>query len=176
MLLKTYTKEFFRPKCMPGAASIHCFAHLGESVRDVLPYLNAELGGSAYTQDPPSVTFKAHGKLISVHAQKIAINALRDEDEADKILAWLRQAINDTWHRREEIEPCFESPSRPVLIDILRLLPKTNCRECHEPTCMVFAARVAEGVKDQNDCPAMGAAQQKQLERYLSQFVFDDAF
>lgn len=30
------------------------------------------------------MTFKNHGKLITVHGRKIAVNALKDEDEARK--------------------------------------------------------------------------------------------
>ena len=114
MLLKTYTKEIFRSKCMPSAQSIHCYAHLGEDIGEVLPFLNAELGGDTYTRNPPSVTFKVHGKLISIHPRKIAINALRDEAEADGILSWLQREINDVWNRHEEIEPSYESASMPV--------------------------------------------------------------
>ena len=173
MLLKTYTKEIFRSKCMPGAESVHCFAHLAEDIQNVLPYLNAELGGSSFTKDPASVTFKVHGKLISVHPRKIAINALKDENEAEKILFWLKDVINDTWARRNEIEPSFESARQPVLLEILRLLPKSNCRECNEPTCMVFAARVVEGIKDQNGCPQLDPENRNKLEKYLSQFHFE---
>ena len=37
MLLKSYTKEIFRSKCMPGAQSVDCFADLDEDIRDVIP-------------------------------------------------------------------------------------------------------------------------------------------
>lgn len=158
---------------MPSAESLHCFAHLGENIQKVLPYLNAELGGSTYTKEPPSVTFKVHGKLITVHPMKIAINALKDENEADKILKWLKRVINDTWGRHNEINPSFESAPQPVLFKIFGLLPKTNCRECKEPTCMVFAARAVEGVKDHNDCPRLGSENRIKLAEYLSQFHFD---
>jgi ArsR family metal-binding transcriptional regulator len=86
LLLKSFTKEIFRSKCMPGAVTIHCHAHLKEDISAALPLLNAEWGGDAYVIEPPSVTFKAHGKLITLNANKIAINALKDEAEADKIL------------------------------------------------------------------------------------------
>lgn len=158
---------------MPSAESLHCFAHLDEDIQNVLPYLNAELGGSSYTKEPPSVTFKVRGQLITVHPMKIAINALKDENEAEKILMWLQGVINDTWDRRNEMEPSFESAPQPVLFEILKLLPKSNCRECNEPTCMVFAARAVEGVKDHNDCPPIGAENRKKLEKYLSQFYFE---
>ena len=173
MLLKTYRKEIFRSKCMPGAEGVHCFAHLDEDIEDVLPYLNAELGGSSYTREPPSVTFKVYGKLITLHPQKIAINALKDEEEADRILDWLKRTVNDTWDRREEIEPSIESAPQPVLFEVFKLLPRTNCRACNEPTCMVFAAKVIEGAKDQRDCPPMESGQREKLQQYLSQFHFE---
>jgi ArsR family metal-binding transcriptional regulator len=173
MFLKTYTKEIFRSKCMPSAQSVHCFAHLDENIEEVLPFLNTELGGHSYTQDPSSVTFKVHGKLITVHPRKIAVNALKDETEADKILCWLQSEINDVWDRHDEIEPSYKSTSKPVILEILKLLPKTNCRECREPTCLVFATRVAEGAKDQNDCPILESKNRKKLMEYLSQFNFE---
>nr|MDA8403238.1 Fe-S cluster protein [Desulfobacteraceae bacterium] len=72
MLLETYTLEIFNSKCQPGAMGVHCFAHLDQDVSYALPYLNAVLGGFEYLKDPPSVTFKAQGKLITVHGNKIA--------------------------------------------------------------------------------------------------------
>jgi len=158
---------------MPGAQSTHCYAHLGEDIEEVLAFLNAELGRDSFTQDPPSVTFKVHGKLITVHPKKIAVNTLKDESEADKILSWLQREIKDVWDRRDEIEPSYKSASKPVILEILKLLPKTNCRECREPTCLVFATRVAEGARDQNDCPMLGGKNKKKLVEYLSQFNFE---
>ncbi len=55
---------------MPGAQRRHCYAHLNEDVGKALPYLNRVLGGTSYTEEPPSVTFKASGKRITVHADK----------------------------------------------------------------------------------------------------------
>lgn len=173
MLLKSYSKEILRPECNPSFESVHCIAHLEQDISAVLPYLNAVLGGFEYLKDPPAVIFRSQGKLITVHGDKIAINALRDEDEADKILAWLQREINDAWENRNSIEPSYEGAPKPKLIEILKLLPKTNCKECGEPTCMVFAARMAEGAKGPKDCPPLGAENKRRLEEYMSQFKFD---
>ena len=70
MLLKSYRKEIFRAKCNPEFTSVHCHAHLDQDVREVLPYLNAELGGYQFIQEPPSVTFKIHGRLITVECSR----------------------------------------------------------------------------------------------------------
>jgi len=173
MLLESYTKEIFNNECMPSAMSVQCFAHLDEDISEALPYLNAVLGGFTYTKDPPSVTFKSQGKLITVHAKKIAINALKDEDEATKIIEWLKREINSAWEKREKIEPLYEAAPQPRVIEILKLLPKTNCKECGQPTCMVFAAQVAEGAKGPEGCPPLDDASKGRLSSYLSQFRFD---
>jgi ArsR family metal-binding transcriptional regulator len=173
MLLRGYRKEIFRPECNPNFQSLHCIAHLDEDIREVLPYLNAVLGGDEYYQNPPAVTFRPQGKLVTVHPEKIAINALRDETEADKILDWLQREINEAWEKRGEIAPSFESAPKPKILDVLRLLPKTNCRECRELTCMVFAARVVEGVTGPEDCPHLGEHEGRRLQDYLRSFSWD---
>ena len=174
MLLSGYTKDIFRAECNPSFESVHCIAHLSEDVSQVLPYLNTTLGGFTYIQEPPSVTFKAHGKLITVHGDRIALNALKDEEEADRILEWLKREINDAWANRESIAPSYQNLPRPKLIEILRLLPGTNCHECGQNTCMVFASLAVDGVKDADDCPALAEDKKAKLADYLSGFRFDD--
>ena len=173
MLLKTYDLEIFNPECRPGAMSVHCFAHLDQDVGKAIPYLNAVLGGFTYIKDPPTVTFKSQGKLITVHPRKIAINALKNEAEAKKIVEWLKREISSAWDDRNNIEPSYESAPRPAITEILKLLPKTNCKECGQATCMVFATQVAEGGKGPSDCPPIDNDGKDKLFEYLSQFRFD---
>ncbi len=40
-------------------------------------------------------------------------------------------------------------------IDIFKLTPKTNCKECGNPTCMAFAMKVAQGSVSIDKCPHM---------------------
>ena len=174
MLLTGYSLEIFKSKCNPGAHGVHCFAHLDNDISEVLPYLNSRLGGFIYTENPPSLTLKNYGKLITLHGQKIAVNALKDREEAEKIISWLQREINDTWQNRREIEPSTANALQPVLLEVLKLLPKTNCKECNEQTCLVFASRVIEGVKDQNDCPPIAPTNKVKLKDYLSQFTFNE--
>ncbi len=170
MLLKNYHKEVFRAKCNTSFQSVHCIAKLDQDISAVLPYLNAELGGYAYLRDPPAVTFKSAGKLITVQGREIAVNALQDAQEAEKILQWLKIEINTVWERRSEIEPSFESAAKPQVIEILRCLPRTNCRECGSPTCLVFATLVAQGIKTAQACPPISADQQQHLDGYMRGF------
>jgi len=170
MLLKNYRKEVFRAKCNTSFQSVHCIAKLDQDISDVLPYLNAELGGYEYLQDPPAVTFKSAGKLITVEGRQIAVNALRDEQEAEKILQWLKTEINNTWEKRSDIVPCFEGAAKPQVLEILKRLPRTNCRECGSPTCLVFATQVAQGIKTAQACPPISVMQQQYLDGYMRGF------
>ena len=173
VLLKAYRKEIFRPECNPQFQSLHCIAHLDEDITEVLPYLNAVLGGHQYLKEPPSLTLKFHGKLITLHPREIAVNALKDDSEADNILEWLKQEINETWQKRDALVPSFETPAQPRIFDILKLLPRTNCTACDQPTCTVFASLVAQGVKGVEDCPPLVEENKEELQKYLQQFIFD---
>jgi len=160
----------FLPECNSSFQSFHCTAYLNEDITDALPHLNAELDGHQYTANPPSVTFKIYGRLITMHSRKIAINALDSAEQADKILEWLKLQINDIWARRDEMEPSSKPPAKPAVIELLRILPRSNFKKCGQPTCTVFATQIIEGGKGTEDCPELSLDKKRELEHYLGQF------
>jgi|SRR3990172_7822836 len=172
MFLTGYRKEIFRPECNNNFQSLHCIAHLDKDIGEALPYLNAVLDGDSFIKDPPSVTFKMNGKLVTVHARKIAVNALKDEAEAEHVLEWLRKEINDAWEDRGKITPKLIGKAKPHILEIYKLLPKSNCRECGQPTCMMFASLATEGAKGTRDCPRLFGDGSQALEAYLAKFSF----
>jgi Uncharacterized protein conserved in archaea len=161
MLLNGYREEISRPTCNNTFQTLHCIAHLDEDRGEVLPYLNSVLGSDSYIKDPPPVTVKAQGKLITVHSRKIAVNALRDESEAHHIIEWLKKEINEAWEHRDKIVPIFDGKAKPHLLEIYKLLPKTNCRKCGQPTCMMFSSLATEGIKGYDGCSEMGQESKK---------------
>jgi ArsR family metal-binding transcriptional regulator len=173
MLLSGYRKQVSRPECNPNSVALSCTAHLSVDVTEAIPYVNARLGGFNYIDKPRSVTFKAHGKRMTVHAKEITIGGLQNSDEADEILAWLVEEINQAWEKRDTITPRYEDLPKPGMIDILRHLPKTNCKECGKPTCMVFAMAVVDGSKGPEDCPPLAQDKRQVLEEYLARFNMD---
>ena len=48
-------------------------------------------------------------------------------------------------------------------LDIFKLTPKSNCKECGNPTCMAFAMKVAQGAVSLDKCPHMSADALAQL-------------
>ncbi|MCD4719050.1 MAG: DUF3786 domain-containing protein [Desulfobacula sp.] len=48
-------------------------------------------------------------------------------------------------------------------MEIFKLLPKTNCKECNAPTCLAFSVLVFKGDKQLSDCPYIG---KEMIERF----------
>ncbi len=48
-------------------------------------------------------------------------------------------------------------------IQIFKLLPKTNCKECGVPTCLAFAMNLASGKAEVESCPYVSAEAKAQL-------------
>ncbi|MDR0862303.1 MAG: acetyl-CoA decarbonylase/synthase complex subunit gamma [Oscillospiraceae bacterium] len=48
-------------------------------------------------------------------------------------------------------------------LDIFKLTPKTNCKDCGNPTCMAFAMKVAQGAVALDKCPHMSDDVKAQL-------------
>lgn len=50
------------------------------------------------------------------------------------------------------------------LMEIFKLLEKSNCRECNEPTCLAFAAAVFKGQRQLDECPRLDKGIIKRLD------------
>ena len=46
--------------------------------------------------------------------------------------------------------------TKPTVLDILRLAPKTNCGQCGFPTCMASSAALVSGKASLDACPFLG--------------------
>jgi ArsR family metal-binding transcriptional regulator len=169
MLVKQYCPKFVRPP-NPTAHHLRCFTRLEADISEVLPYLNTVLKGHQFCPDPPALTLKYHAKLITLTAHEIAINMVKDQTEAGDILEWLKQEINATWERRGDITPSFEVAEPPRVLEVLKFLPRTNCRACGQPTCMVFAVQVCQGVLGLTACPCLDPENLQRLREYLGRF------
>ena len=155
MLVNNYDLDIFTPPCDPGAERFSAIGHLAEDISAVFPYLNATLRGAVYHPAANALTWKKAGHNIAFNAFKIAISNTEDRDGAEKELKGLIDLVNRTWERRDEITPSTEVRRRPTTMAIYKLLPQSNCKECGEPTCWIFASRLVASQKSLADCPLL---------------------
>src|SRR3989339_1817642 len=146
LLEKIENLEIFRPKMDSTKEVLHAIATFTVDISSAFPYVNAELGGWDYDQTNQVLLLKlSDGKWITLHPQKIAVRGARDMEEAKALLAWIQAQINDIYERREAITPRYVSQAGLKVIEILRLLPMTNCKACGYSACMASAAALREG-------------------------------
>ena len=167
--------DIFRPKMNSSKEVLHAIATFTVDISPSFPYVNAELGGWDYDQTNQVLLLKlSDGKWITLHPQKIAIRGARDLAEAKALLTWIQAQINDLYARREAIIPRYVSQAGLKVIEILKLLPMTNCKACGYAACMAYAAALREGEISLEDCPPLWEEKfrekQGKLQAYLESF------
>ena len=152
MLIDKYDLEVFTPPCDPGAERYAAKAHLNTDLTELLPYLNASLRGAIYLPSAKALTWKKGGHNIVFHAFEIAVSNVEDRTGAEKELKGLINLVNRTWERRAEIDPDTSTRRRPNLLEVYTLLPKTNCKQCGEATCLAFAVALVQQKHSLEEC------------------------
>jgi ArsR family metal-binding transcriptional regulator len=155
MLIEKYDLQVLTPPCEPGAERFTAKARLLADIREVLPYLNATLRGAVYFSNAPALTWKKAGHNVAFHPYEIAVSNAVDRESAQKELDGLVALVNRTWERRAEITPSHETRRRPTLMEVYKLLPQTNCKQCGQPTCYTFALKLVASQKKLDDCPPL---------------------
>jgi ArsR family metal-binding transcriptional regulator len=167
--------DIFRPKMDSTKEVLHAIATFGADISPSFPYVNAELGGWDYDQTNQVLLLKlSNGKWITLHSHKIAIRGIRDLEEAQALLTWIQTQINDIYDRRDQITPRYVSQAGLKIMEILKLLPMTNCKACGYPTCMAYAAAIREGEIRLEDCPPLWEEKYREkrakLQAYLESY------
>jgi ArsR family metal-binding transcriptional regulator len=167
--------DIFRPKMDASKEVLHAIATFQADISPAFPYVNAELGGWDYDQTNQALLLKlADGKWITLHPHKIAIRGARDLEEAHALMEWIKGQINEIHERRDRLTPRYVSQAGLKIMEILKLLPMTNCKACGYATCIAFAAALREGEIHREDCPPLGEEKfrekQVKLQAYLESF------
>jgi ArsR family metal-binding transcriptional regulator len=167
--------DIFRPKMDASKEVLHGIATFSADISPSFPYVNAELGGWDYDLTNQVLLLKmSDGKWITLQPQEIAIRGARDQAEVKALLVWIQGQINDIYERREAITPRHVSQAGLKVIEILKLLPMTNCKACGYAACMAYAAALREGEIRLEDCPPLWEekfrAKREKLQSYLDSF------
>jgi len=155
MFLSDYTLRVVLSDCNPSSQKVNALVDLSTDVSEVLPYLNTVLKGIQYNEAEKILVVKKGGRLITFRPRQIALTKLEDENEARIVMEELKQILNVTYANREQIKPTYTSRSIPRPLDIFKLLPGKNCKECGEPTCMAFSLKLVNDEIGWKQCPLL---------------------
>ncbi len=155
MLLKDYHLRIVLSDCNPSSQKVNALVDLPTDIGEVIPFLNTVLKGRQYNQEERSLTVKRGSHFITFWPRQIAVTKLEDENEARSVIEELKRILNETYERRDQIQPTYTSRPIPRPLDIFKLLPEKNCKECGEPTCMAFALKMANEEVEWKKCPLL---------------------
>ena len=142
MLLRKYDLKMVLSECNPSSQKVNAIVDLSDDISEILPYLNTVLKGLQYHHEENFLTVKRKGHVITFWPRQIAVTKLEDENEAGEVVEELKEIVNETYANRDHIKPIYTSRPIPRPLDIFKLLPGKNCKECGEPTCMAFAVKL----------------------------------
>jgi ArsR family metal-binding transcriptional regulator len=151
--------------CHPDADWYALFIKVHDDISEVLPYLNAELEQPTdYRPNEGILLWKYRDKLYAFRPHEIAVTPVFDKEEAQKLSNSIVERVNDIWERKDEITPNFEGRKPlPKVLDIYKLLPRSNCKKCGFPTCMAFAVELRMDFVKLSLCPYLSERDFKKM-------------
>ncbi len=138
--------------CFADTSKIRLKAKLSDDITEIMPYLNGSVKNVNYNPNAPNLTLYREFRLITLHPRALTLIKALNITDAQQVLAWLQDLINDTAARREEIDPLYEARQRPHPLQLYAWLPRTNCKQCGEKTCLAFAALLFIGQQQLERC------------------------
>ena len=170
MLLRSYTISRVLP-CLADPEKIRVIAEVSGEIHEAFPYLNAVLRGCIYNHPAFTLTLKKDQKLITLHARHISLAKVEDEKEAEELLKWLKDLINETYEKRGNIEPNYSKGAELKALDIYRLLPGTSCKKCGELTCLAFAVKLVVQESEITRCLPLFGEEYPEKQRVLLEIL-----
>lgn len=129
---------------------------LDTDVSALFPYINAVAQDAAFYEKPLFIKFIYRHCLCALYPDKGAAAPFKNYRHAYEFTGQLVDYMNDIHRRKSTITPSYKK-FRPVnVLDILRLLPRNNCRACGFKTCMAFAAALSTRDTTPHKCPHLG--------------------
>lgn len=119
---------------------------------DVIPYLAALPGVIAYNPHTLTLTFRRPRGFMTLYPDQVYLTQVNDSQEGLELLNALVEAVNATWEHRQELSAVNTARRAPSHLDVWELLPRTNCTQCGEATCLAFAVLLIQQKHTVDEC------------------------
>lgn len=165
-LVSQYSVEIGEPGCAPGMGKWGGLAKLQSDISPVFPYLNAVLKNGRYDHAGKILIWQERGQTYALRPFEIRAASVHNLENAREVIGEAVELINRTWDNRDKITPNTSEKTLPGVMEIFKLLPRTNCRDCGHATCMAFAADLRTGATSLERCaPLLETANAQNLEK-----------
>jgi ArsR family metal-binding transcriptional regulator len=169
-LIKVYEFKVIEAGCAPGSGRYGLQVDTTDDIGPVFPYLNALLDETRYDHENYILIWREKDQAYALRPHEIKIvqaEGIDDLPKSRELVSEIVERLNSVWRDRERITPCFNEKARPSVMDIFRLLPKTNCKRCGYSTCLVYAADLVEGKTRLECCPILLEPENAEIKQKL---------
>jgi len=162
--------------CLLELRKLQITAQANKPLKEIIPILYLAIPHSQYAKAFGSVTFLLEGKLVTVYSSgKINLGCVLREEIALRLLEKLEAVLEkayEYYERQGSPDPkLLEVKQKLSPIEVYKLLPKTNCKECGEQGCFPFAVKLANGEKTLQGCTQIQqpkySAEKEMLEKMI---------
>jgi ArsR family metal-binding transcriptional regulator len=141
--------------CLAEPGRIIVIGKPNRPLDDILPYLATLPGVIAWNPEAQALTFRRPHGFMTLYSDKVYITQVVDTAEGLELFAALKEAVNAVWEKRAELVAVTAKKRAPRHLDIWELLPRTNCGQCEEATCLAFAVAVIQQKRSLTECPPL---------------------
>ncbi|AOY76420.1 (Fe-S)-binding protein [Clostridium formicaceticum] len=157
--------------CVADSSKVRFKAKFSRDIGEIFPYINGALKDVIYNKNIPSLTLRKEFRIITLYRDKLAVAKAVNETDAYEIIDYIKDIINETHEKKDQIEPLDEMRSKPTAIEIYSYLPKLNCRRCGEVTCIAFASKLLSGQQNAKKCLPLYEGNYKEKLEVIEDFV-----
>ncbi len=175
-VFRSYSLDKILP-CVADPSKIRVIVKIGRDFSDLFPYIKGYLRKGVYLSELPSFTFKREGKNITLYRDSMAITKLVDETEVVDVLKYMSSVVLEVIRCKDNIKPDYSAGRNISPLVIYKLLPKTNCRQCGEETCLAFIMKLLDEDATIAQCRALFTRdyedQRRAIFEVLAEYGFD---
>ncbi len=138
--------------CLAEPGKIIITGRPSKALNEVLPYAATLPGVIAWNPEACTLTFRRQPGFMTLYPEQVVITQVKDVAEGLALLAALTEAINAVWEKRFELVALTARKRAPRHLDLWELLPRTNCKQCGEATCLAFAVSLLQQNRELAEC------------------------
>ncbi len=127
---------------------------LSEDVSRCFPYINAAIENARWFTNPDYIQFSREEIQCTLHPEEAILMPFSSKGQALWCINDMVTYLNALYAQKDALTPNYKKVAHPVsTVDIYRILPGTNCRECGFMTCLAFAAALGRHAATPDQCP-----------------------
>jgi len=151
-MVRKVTIQEIKP-CIVAENMIRVLLQLDREVSEIIPILVTKYppGNVNYIENKNILTLNIYERLVTLYPSgKISMNKTIDKEDAIQVVTGIMEVINQLYTELNNGDAVDYSEMKEKLskigpLSLYNCLPKTDCEECGEATCMAFAIKLLSG-------------------------------